>query len=105
MKSAQEHAKEFADMREGWQKEIKKSEKWEEDVAYAKKGLAKLVSEEDREAILSPENFLTDYPPFIRLLAKAGRIISEDGGVGSEGRTSSAPKQTDVASILYPNMK
>ncbi len=76
-------------------------EKFEENLAIAKKGFVEFMSPEGRKML--HETGLGSHPEIIRAFYRAGKAISEDNKhvPGGKNQDASAPK--DAASILYPN--
>lgn len=94
----------WVEVRQSWKDAAKSDkefggEKFDANLAVAKKALAKFGTPELNDAI---ETYgMGDHPEIIRLLYKVGLTLTEDK-IMEKGGTTSAPR--DLAKTLFPNL-
>jgi hypothetical protein len=103
-KQAKDQAGAFETMKENWLTEAKNDkeiggDKFDENVGFARKALEKLGSPKLIEAFNTTGT--GNHPEIIRLLAKIGREIGEDG----MHKAGAANGAADLATTLYPSMQ
>lgn len=93
------------EMRANWRKEVLSSPTAKDDIAFAKKGLAKAVADdpEAKELFTGPASWLSDHPAVVRTFARLGRMLGE-AVMHEEGAAGGTQKVSD-ADLMYPNMK
>jgi len=90
---------ELVTKRAEWAAEFRKAGDWKEQAGLARRAINNLADEDTQRLFLG--SWLGDHPGILKLLASAGKLISEDRGKPG-GSTSPAAKS--AADIMYPSL-
>ena len=91
----------FAEQEKTWIAEVKQQPNYQENLSLAKKAV-EYFSEGDNDAKnLVLGTWLGNHPAMIRMMARIGKVISEDSFISAHGTST----KKDPAEILYPSGK